>query len=90
MTDNRLDPWFFPIQIPLYAVQFSLSYFFGFHSRASRWASAIWAGVMRLATSSRGRNRKSVMYVTSDQLLHAHFKVTDKGPISGHGKDQVQ
>ena len=26
------------------AVQFRLSYFFGFHSRASRCASAIWAG----------------------------------------------
>ncbi len=30
-----------------------IPYFFGFHSRASFWASDIWAGVIRLATVSR-------------------------------------
>ncbi len=28
-------------------------YFFGFHSRASFWASDIWAGVISVATISR-------------------------------------
>ncbi len=30
-----------------------IPYFFGLHSRASSWASDIWAGVILLATLSR-------------------------------------